>query len=1633
MTPTRRAVSVLALGLVGATLVFPLASSRGQQQPPAPPAQLPPAAGGRVQLRFAMPAQPGFPGPGQTGGNRDNEFSDAITLPVDRQARKRLDAADDYIKEEAWGEAARLLQVLLDGKEDVFVQVRRKSVQGAETMQWTSVRAEASRLLGTMPENGLAFYELQFGVEARRLLGEAKQKSDPQLLAEVAQRFFHTEAGAEATNLLGTYHLDRGRALMAALCFERLLHEGAAARGGDPANPSPRRKIVTAPLTLFKAALAFRRAGDSARAEAALKQLAAQLGRSGLRLGDQPVGMAQLQKELDRSVRAEVLQAADWPLFRGDPSRSAPARGSGPYLQEHWERPLEPEGLQAKGFYHDALRNRPEDLLPAFYPIATGGKLVYRTFSGISALDLKTRELAWDSCRFYGSLSNLAEDPNKCARMREWLGPYTQGRIPILFENSTLGTLSTDGSRVYAVDDLAVPPHPSTTAVNMGFQFQPQNFGALQEAASQSRLTAFDLDSGKFLWELGGPKDESKIKGSYFLGPPLPLGGKLYVLVDQNAELRLVCLDPPRDDRSPPTVAWTQMLAAARNKMIGDVGRRTEAVQLAYAEGILVCPTNAGAVFGVDLLSHSLVWAHSYHEGAPVATTPVPKMPGGQPMVAPGMGWPQRHVNLGPKDWKAAAPVLQDGKVVFTAHDAPSLHCLNLRDGRLLWKERRGDDQYLAGVFPGKVVLVGKSGVRALSLADGKPLWRVETGSSGGFLPSGQGVASGRFYYLPLRKTESDGKVKGEVCTIDLEEGLAVGRTPAPPGEAPGNLVLYEGAVLSQTETAVTVYPQLDVKLAEVDAALRDRPSDPRALRERGELRLYQGNLAGAVADLRQALASNPPTEQVPQIRHRLYETLTELLRRDWGTAGKYLDDYRDLCQVPIPEGASKDERERLAAEQRRRLEGYYCLLAKGREQEGKVVEAFQAYLDYSALASGTGLVRVLGEQDVKARPDLWVQGRIAALVAKAGPEQRKPLEEEIGRRWKQIRTKETDDIHRFVAAFGDLFAVGKEARLELAERLVEDGQPLEAEMNLVRLRVQKDDRPLTARAVEALARLMTRKGLLEDAVHYYRVLGRDFAQVVVRDGKTGADLLRELEADPRFLVYLDNSGPAAREGTLRYRDGLPGEPQTHTQVPFEPRGELLPYFQRYRLVLLRAGNSNALQLAVVDRDTGAIQGPPIPIAANSGLFSLLVNQPANVRYYYHLQGHLVVFCLGYTVYAYDLVERTKLWDYSLLGPETPGAVQQVLQDADGNIDLLNAGLGTHERLGQLGPVTASYVCIKTRKGLVALDPVHGTELWTKTDLPRRVQLFGDEQHVFYIEVRDDGTVGAGRALRGQDGASVQVPDFAPVYQHRQRLLGGSVLASEAGPGGAVVLRLYDVISGKDLWKRSFAAGAVVLRVEDPELAGVVEPDGTVTAVDLSTRREVLRTTVEKNFLEKVTEGLLLQDQADFYVILNRPAEGNNAVLMGFQQAGWATLGTLRTAAVNGWVFAFRRDSGQLHWRTLEPVLNQQLLLEQFQDLPMLLFSARTQQPLGPQGFQQRHVVATLSLAKATGKLVYHTESGGNFNPQMQFHTLRIDRRLGRYDLIGVQTKLRHYIDDGTGSAEAAGIDWNQPVPPVRR
>ena len=132
----------------------------------------------------------------------------------------------------------------------------------------------------------------------------------------------------------------------------------------------------------------------------------------------------------------------------------------------------------------------------------------------------------------------------------------------------------------------------------------------------------------------------------------------------------------------------------------------------------------------------------------------------------------------------------------MTPPDGNELHCLSLRDGSLLWKVKREDDLYLAGIFGDKAILVGRENLRALALTDGTQVWKC-------FAPTAmsRGARTATALYLPIR---TDGG-KNQLLDIDVEKGEVRARIALTEQDA-GNLVLTRGVLLSQSPTSVTSY-----------------------------------------------------------------------------------------------------------------------------------------------------------------------------------------------------------------------------------------------------------------------------------------------------------------------------------------------------------------------------------------------------------------------------------------------------------------------------------------------------------------------------------------------------------------------------------------------------------------------------------------------------------------------------------------------------------------------------------------------------------------------------------------------------------------------------------------------------------
>ena len=240
--------------------------------------------------------------------------------------------------------------------------------------------------------------------------------------------------------------------------------------------------------------------------------------------------------------------------------------------------------------------------------------------------------------------------------------------------------------------------------------------------------------------------------------------------------------------------------------------------------------------------------------------------------------------------------------------------------------------------------------------------------------------------------------------------------------------------------------------------------------------------------------------------------------------------------------------------------------------------------------------------------------------------------------------------------------------------------------------------------------------------------------------------------------------------------------------------------------------------------------------------------------------------------------------------------------------------------------VEATYTVVLTKDGLVAKDNARGTVLWTKSNVNPRTHMVGDGEFVFLYDVNPDGNVSPVRCYRAADGVEVTVPDSSAAFTNvkRSKFYGRKVLAFD-DEAGKKVLRLYDLFTGKDLWKKDLGADGWMLRAEDDEYTGYVTAAGDVVVLGAMDGKEVFKAKLDPakmaKHLEKVNEALLFSDRDRFFVMLNRPHEGPN------NRGGYNPVFTqaIRAVRVNGVMYAFDRATSRRLWHTDEQLEDQNI------------------------------------------------------------------------------------------------------------
>src|SRR5262249_29513593 len=173
-------------------------------------------------------------------------------------------------------------------------------------------------------------------------------------------------------------------------------------------------------------------------------------------------------------------------------------------------------------------------------------------------------------------------------------------------------------------------------------------------------------------------------------------------------------------------------------------------------------------------------------------------------------------------------------------------------------------------------------------------------------------------------------------------------------------------------------------------------------------------------------------------------------------------------------------------------------------------------------------------------------------------------------------------------------------------------------------------------------------------------------------------------------------------------------------------------------------------------------------------------------------------------------VNRQVLWERNLMGTVGFPNLVNLVPDPQDGMPLLVYQDGWVQKLGDLGPVSAASVVMLTREGLLALEPRTGALLWSRSDVGMRTHVFGDESFLFLVEADGQGVPTATRVLRAADGVEVKVPDFTALYKQPSGVSGGRRLLVAQNDGKGTSLRLYDILTGKDVWQKTFPAGSVV-------------------------------------------------------------------------------------------------------------------------------------------------------------------------------------------------------------------------------
>lgn len=791
-----------------------------------------------------------------------------------------------------------------------------------------SVKDVVEEMIAGLPPKGREAWLRVVSERASAEYAEALEVGDWATINRIASQDVHTPAGYKAILRIGNRHLDQGRTSAALRQFHRLLRSESARRTREP-------------FLSLRTAAAWSLLGRDGQARIVLRDLTTWLKQH-----------PAITKSVMNGAVPEVSEIAEW--LRGNLSpavsdtadvnpaghyfsagllSSASAAAFSPDSQVAWksdtsgfhvsitekdrakflplpeeedengfinsvdddpypETEAETAALVEAGMLHMLRRDHRQGLitLPACEPVVVAGQAVFRTLNSIRSVDLETGELQWESYvkdPAFAEQFDLRQARDSAMRIprnnNDIDNPLNKRQSAVVYNRSHIdrstGTFSTDGSLLFALEDAGVTA-TATSSVQSGLK--------AAVARKWNRLCCFDLQTGMVKWEIGGPQGDHELSaaGTFFLGVPTFFRGSAYVLGEQSSSVRLFCVEP-----STGKIKWTQTITAVSTPVTREGLRRIGGISPCVVDGLIVCPNVCGIVVAFDPEQKRLAWVSRYR------TRVVPQALIHRFSVGPAQVSMKQVDSV--ERWRCNATLDASGRVLLASLDSSELICLDAITGIRLWTRPREHGLYLGAVINDRVIVVGESDVRALSLSDGSVIWKVGLNRR---VPSGRGIRIGTLFHLPISDVHSNGVTdstpggsdggerdggeradgfntspfapQGNVITIDLKSGRLLAVSKTPDGLPLGNLVALDGRLVTQRFDSVVALEPLPAVEHRLVQRLRLQPGDTVALESRARIRLHEGKLEEGLDDLRLAIQSESTESAVSLLVAQVLEQL---------------------------------------------------------------------------------------------------------------------------------------------------------------------------------------------------------------------------------------------------------------------------------------------------------------------------------------------------------------------------------------------------------------------------------------------------------------------------------------------------------------------------------------------------------------------------------------------------------------------------------------------------------------------------------------------------------------------------------------------------------------------------------------